>query len=63
MFGDEASFWLDGTLYRTWSRVGVQPRVDTFGMRNRLLIFSKNLWSLMKSPLQHAKVLDQCNPG
>jgi hypothetical protein len=31
MFGDEASFWLDGTLHVTWSRVGVQPRVDTFG--------------------------------
>ena len=21
MFGDEASFWLDGTLHRTWARV------------------------------------------
>jgi hypothetical protein len=29
--GDEASFWLDGTLHVTWSKVGVQPRVDTFG--------------------------------
>ena len=25
MFGDEASFWLDGTLFRTWSRVGAPP--------------------------------------
>jgi hypothetical protein len=33
MFGDEASFWLDGTLHRTWARVGKQPRVDTFGER------------------------------
>jgi len=39
MFGDEASFWLDGTLYRTWSRVGVQPRVDTFGMRKTAHVF------------------------
>lgn len=33
MFEDEASFWLDGTLHQTWSRIGVQPRVDTFGLR------------------------------
>lgn len=24
---------MDGTLHQTWSRVGVQPRVDTYGMR------------------------------
>lgn len=39
MFGDEASFWLDGTLYRTWSRIGVQPRVDTFGMRKTAHVY------------------------
>lgn len=39
MFGDEASFWLDGTLHRTWSRVGVQPRVDTFGMRKTAHVY------------------------
>jgi hypothetical protein len=39
MFGDEASFWLDGTLHRTWSRVGVQPRVDTYGMRKTGHVF------------------------
>jgi len=39
MFGDEASFWLDGSLHRTWSRVGVQPRVDTFGQRQTAHIF------------------------
>jgi transposase len=39
MFEDEASFWLDGTLHRTWSRVGVQPRVDTFGMRKTAHLF------------------------
>jgi transposase len=39
MFGDEASFWLDGTLHRTWARVGVQPRVDTYGMRKTGHVF------------------------
>lgn len=39
MFEDEASFWLDGTLHQTWSRVGVQPRVDTFGMRKTAHVF------------------------
>jgi transposase len=39
MFGDEASFWLDGSLHRTWSRVGVQPRVDTFGARKTAHVF------------------------
>jgi len=39
MFGDEASFWLDGTLHRTWARIGVQPRVDTFGMRKTAHVF------------------------
>jgi transposase len=33
MFEDEASFWQDGTLHQTWSPVGIQPRVDTYGMR------------------------------
>ena len=39
MFGDEASFWLDGTLHRTWARIGKQPRVATFGMRQTAHIF------------------------
>jgi putative transposase len=39
MFGDEASFWLDGTLHRTWSRVGVQPRVETFGERKTAHVY------------------------
>ena len=39
MFEDEASFWLDGTLYRTWARIGVQPRVDTYGQRKTAHIF------------------------
>jgi hypothetical protein len=39
MFGDEASFWLDGTLHVTWSRVGVQPRVDTFGQRKTAHVY------------------------
>ena len=39
MFGDEASFWLDGSLHRTWARVGQQPHVDTFGMRKTAHVF------------------------
>lgn len=39
LFEDEASFWLDGTLHQTWSRVGVQPRVDTFGERKTGHVF------------------------
>jgi transposase len=39
MFGDEASFWLDGTLHRTWARVGAQPRVETYGMRKTAHVF------------------------
>jgi transposase len=39
MFEDEASFWLDGTLHQTWARVGVQPRVDTFGLRKTAHVF------------------------
>jgi transposase len=39
MFGDEASFWLDGSLHRTWARVGVQPHVDTYGMRKTAHVF------------------------
>ena len=39
MFEDEASFWLDGTLHQTWSRVGVQPRVDTYGMRKTAHVY------------------------
>ena len=39
MFGDEASFWLDGSLHRTWARVGHQPQVDTFGLRKTAHVF------------------------
>jgi transposase len=39
MFEDEASFWLDGTLHRTWARVGCQPRVDTYGLRKTAHLF------------------------
>ena len=39
LFGDEVSFWLDGTLHRTWSRIGEQPRVDTFGQRKTAHLF------------------------
>ncbi len=38
-FADEVSFWLDGTLHQTWSRVGCQPRVDTYGLRKTAHVF------------------------
>ena len=40
LFEDEASFWLDGTLHQNWSRVGCQPRVDTFGARKTAHLFA-----------------------
>lgn len=39
VYEDEASFWLDGTLHQTWSRKGVQPRVDTYGLRKTAHVF------------------------
>lgn len=39
MFEDEASFWLDGTLHQTWSPIGVQPRVPTYGQRKTAHVF------------------------
>ena len=48
MFEDEASFWLDGTLHQTWARVGIQPRVDTFGQRKTAHVFGAV--SLEKQP-------------
>jgi transposase len=39
LFEDEASFWIDGTLHRTWARIGQQPRVDTYGERKTAHVF------------------------
>jgi len=39
LFGDEASFWLDGSLHRTWARVGQQPHVETYGLRKTAHVF------------------------
>ena len=39
VFEDEASFWLDGTLHQTWSEVGTQPRVPTYGLRKTAHVF------------------------
>ena len=39
MYGDEASFWLDGSLHRTWAKVGEQPHVDTYGLRKTAHVF------------------------
>jgi len=34
-----STVWLDGTLHQTWSRIGVQPRVDTYGLRKTAHVF------------------------
>jgi transposase len=51
MFGDEASFWLDGSLHRTWARVGCQPHVDTYGLRQTAHVFGAV--SLQQKPRFH----------
>jgi transposase len=51
MFGDEASFWLDGSLHRTWARVGQQPFVDTYGQRKTAHVFGA--LSLEEKPSFH----------
>ena len=51
MFGDEASFWLDGSLHRTWARVGVQPHVDTYGQRKTAHVYGAV--SLHEAPSFH----------
>ena len=51
MFGDEASFWLDGSLHRTWARVGQQPHVDTYGQRQTAHVFGA--LSLEEKPKFH----------
>lgn len=59
MFGDEASFWLDGTMHRTWSPVGVQPRVDTFGERKTAHVYGA--LSLERRPLFRYQFADVFN--
>ncbi|MBM3889444.1 MAG: IS630 family transposase [Verrucomicrobia bacterium] len=39
LFGDEASFRQDPSLYQTWSRRGHQPLIPTTGQRNTQKIF------------------------
>ena len=39
LFEDESSYWLDGTLHATWSPMGVQPLVPTFGQRKTAHVF------------------------
>jgi transposase len=56
MYGDEASFWLDGTLHRTWARIGHQPHVDTFGMRKTAHVFGA--LSLEPCPRFHYQFAD-----
>ena len=39
LFGDEASFRQDPTLYQTWARRGSQPLILTTGQRNTQKVF------------------------
>jgi transposase len=59
MFGDEASFWLDGSLHRTWATVGMQPHVDTFGLRKTAHVFGA--LSLESKPRFHYAFADVFN--
>ena len=58
LFEDEASFWLDGTLHRTWARIGCQPRVDTFGQRKTAHIFGAVNLSNARFSFQFAEVFN-----
>ena len=58
LFEDEASFWLDGTLHRTWSPVGVQPRVDTYGARKTAHVFGAVALDNARSFFQFADVFN-----
>lgn len=55
---DEASFWLDGTLHQTWSRIGVQPRVDTFGARKTAHVFGSITLDEIETDFRFADVFD-----
>jgi transposase len=56
LFEDEASFWLDGTLHRTWAPVGQQPRVDTFGQRKTAHVYGAVSVADARSCFQFASV-------
>lgn len=58
VFEDEASFWQDGSLHRTWSRVGVQPRVDTYGLRKTAHIFGAVALDTAKFTFRFAPVFN-----
>jgi transposase len=58
LFEDEASFWLDGTLHRTWAPVGQQPRVDTLGQRKTAHVFGAVSVEDARSCFQFATVFN-----
>jgi DDE superfamily endonuclease len=58
LFEDEASFWLDGTLHQTRSRVGCQPRVDTFGAHKTAHLFAAVSLCTAQFTYQFAKVFN-----
>lgn len=59
LFEDEASFWQDGTLHRTWAPIGQQPSVDTFGKRNTAHVFGAV--SVAEKPDWHFRFADVFN--
>ena len=61
LFGDEASFWLDGSLHRTWARVGQQPYVETYGLRKTAHVFGAV--SLEAAPRFHHMFASVFNGG
>ena len=58
LFGDEVSFWLDGTLHQTWARLGHQPRVDTYGQRKTAHVFGAISMDGARFFYQFASVFD-----
>ena len=58
LFEDEASFWLDGTLHRTWAPVGQQPRVDTFGLRKTAHVYGAVSVEAARFTFQFASVFN-----
>ncbi len=56
---DEASFWQDASLHRTWAPVGQQPRVSTYGLRNTAHVFGAI--EVAESPRWHFQFAEKFN--
>jgi transposase len=58
VFEDEASFWQDGSLHRTWAKIGTQPRVDTYGQRKTAHVFGAIALDTAKFTFRFAPVFN-----